>query len=153
VCFDATLRENVALGASVDDDAVRAALTRAGLGAWLGTLPEGLDTPLGERGARLSGGQRQRVCLARVLLRDPAVLLLDEPTSHLDAENEALVRDVLASLGPERTVVVVAHRLSTVRDVDRIVLLEAGRAVEQGTHAELLARAGGYAALVRRQTA
>jgi ABC-type multidrug transport system fused ATPase/permease subunit len=151
VCFDGTVRENVTLGVDHDDDTVRAALAGAGLAAWLGDLPAGLDTAVGEGGARLSGGQRQRLCLARALVRGPALLLLDEPTSQLDAENEALVRDVLASRGAGTAIVVVAHRLSTVRDADRIVLLEAGRLTEQGTHAELLARGGGYAALVRRQ--
>jgi subfamily B ATP-binding cassette protein MsbA len=151
VCFDGTVRENVTLGADLGEDVVHEAIARAGLAGWLDALPRGLDTNVGERGARLSGGQRQRLALARALVRRPALLLLDEPTSQLDAENEAIVREVLVSLGPETTVVVVAHRLSTVRDADRIVLLEGGRIVEQGTHATLLARGGGYAALVKRQ--
>ena len=102
----------------------------------------------GERGARLSGGQRQRLALARAFLRQPSVLLLDEPTSALDAASEAAVGEGLATLMRGRTVLVIAHRLSTVRDADLIVVLDAGRVVEAGTHGELLARGGAYARLL-----
>jgi len=114
-------------------------------------LPEGFETRVGPGGARLSGGQRQRVSLARALLRNPRILLLDEATSALDAESEAAVQRALARLRQGRTTIIVAHRLSTVRDADLVVAMSEGRAVEQGTHAELLARGGLYARLVRTQ--
>ncbi|MDE0690677.1 MAG: ABC transporter ATP-binding protein [Gammaproteobacteria bacterium] len=129
------------------DEAVR----RASLGPFIDALPEGLATPVGERGVRLSGGQRQRVAIARAFLKDAAVLILDEATSHLDAVNEQAVRKSLEELMSQRTTIVIAHRLSTVRDADRIVVLDAGRTVETGSHEELLARGGLYSRLVRRQ--
>ncbi len=131
------------------DEAVR----RASLGPFIDALPEGLATPVGERGVRLSGGQRQRVAIARAFLKDAAVLILDEATSHLDAVNEQAVRQSLEELMSQRTTIVIAHRLSTVRDADRIVVLDAGRTVETGSHEELLARGGLYSRLVRRQMA
>ena len=118
---------------------------------FIAALPEGYATVVGPSGGRLSGGQRQRVALARALLRDPRVLLLDEATSALDAESEAAVQEALARLRQGRTTIVVAHRLSTVRDADLVVVMADGRAVEQGTHAELLERDGLYARLVRTQ--
>ena len=104
--------------------------------------PQGYDTMLGERGTRLSGGQRQRIAIARALLRDPPILILDEATSALDTESERLVQQAIERLMQERTVLVIAHRLATVRDADEIVVLDAGRMVQRGTHEELL-RAGG----------
>jgi ATP-binding cassette subfamily B protein len=115
-------------------------------------LPGGLDTVVGERGIKLSGGQRQRVALARAILRDAPILLLDEATSALDSESEILVQEALWRLMDGRTALVVAHRLSTVARMDRLVVLDGGRIVEQGSHAELLAAQGTYAALWAHQS-
>jgi subfamily B ATP-binding cassette protein MsbA len=114
-------------------------------------LPAGMDSPVGEGGALLSGGQRQRIAIARALLKDAPILVLDEATSALDTESERLVQDALRRLMHARTVLVIAHRLSTVEHADQIVVLDRGEIVEQGTHATLLARAGHYAALYRMQ--
>ena len=152
--FNDTLRANVTIarpGASEEE--LAAALDHAALGPLIRTLPEGLETVVGERGASLSGGQRQRVAIARAFLKDAPILILDEATSHLDALNELAVRHALDMLKADRTTVVIAHRLSTVRDADKIVVLDGGRLVETGTHGELLARRGLYAALVHRQLA
>ncbi|HEX5529072.1 MAG TPA: ABC transporter ATP-binding protein [Methylomirabilota bacterium] len=130
-----------------------AAIERAALGPLVAGLPEGLDTKVGERGMQLSGGQRQRVAIARAFLRDAPVLILDEATSHLDAVNEQVVQEALVSLARARTTIVIAHRLSTVRAADQIVVLDEGRVVEQGRHEDLLRRRGLYARLVSRQVA
>jgi ABC-type multidrug transport system fused ATPase/permease subunit len=114
-------------------------------------LPEGYDTVLRERGSRLSGGQRQRIAIARALLKDPPILILDEATSALDTESEALIQKALKTLLSGRTALVIAHRLSTVRDADRIVVIEDGAITESGNHSELLAKGGYYASLVARQ--
>ena len=119
---------------------------------FIAALPEGYDTIVGSGGGRLSGGQRQRISLARALLRDPRVLLLDEATSALDAESEAGVQLALARLREGRTTIVIAHRLSTVRDADLVVAMADGRAVEAGSHASLLSLDGLYARLVRTQS-
>jgi subfamily B ATP-binding cassette protein MsbA len=149
VLFSGSVRHNLLLGRPGAKDAeLWEALRLAHAGDFVRTLPGGLDEPVGERGARLSGGQRQRLALARAFLCRPSVLLLDEPTSALDAQSEAAVGAGLAALMKGRTVLVIAHRLSTVRDADLIVVLDAGRVVEAGTHAELLARAGRYAQLL-----
>jgi len=149
VLFSGSVRHNLLLGRPEATDAeVWEALRLAHAEDFVGALPGGLDEPVGERGARLSGGQRQRLALARAFLRRPSVLLLDEPTSALDAQSEAAVGAGLAALMKGRTVLVIAHRLSTVRDADLIVVLDAGRVVEAGTHAELSARGGRYAQLL-----
>ncbi|MBV9750307.1 MAG: ABC transporter ATP-binding protein [Acetobacteraceae bacterium] len=149
--FDDTVAVNVRVGRLDATEAeVEAAAYDAAAG-FVADLPEGFETRVGPGGARLSGGQRQRVSLARALLRNPRILLLDEATSALDAESEAAVQRALARLRQGRTTIIVAHRLSTVRDADLVVAMSEGRAVEQGTHAELLARGGLYARLVRTQ--
>ena len=117
------------------------------------SLPQGYDTLVGERGVKLSGGQRQRLSIARAIVKDAPILVLDEATSHLDAVNEQAVRGALDLLARDRTTVVIAHRLSTVREADQIVVLEEGRVVEIGSHDTLLARGGLYAHLVSRQLA
>ncbi|SDD27913.1 ABC transporter ATP-binding protein [Streptomyces prasinopilosus] len=148
ILFDGTVRENVAYGMDeADEEAVRSALRDANALEFVDRLPQGLDTLVGERGARLSGGQRQRLAIARALIRDPKVLVLDEATSALDTRSEALVQEALARLLHGRTTFVVAHRLSTVRGADRIVVMADGRIQEVGTHEELLRRGGAYTAL------
>ncbi|MCK6079274.1 ABC transporter ATP-binding protein/permease [Microbacterium sp. EYE_5] len=148
VLFEGTIRENVAYGLrDVDDARIERALRDANAWQFVQDQPHGWDTVVGERGARLSGGQRQRLAIARALVRDPRILLLDEATSALDPESEELVKDALGRLMQGRTTLVVAHRLSTVRQADTIVVLEGGRIVEQGSHAELLERGGRYAHL------
>ncbi len=149
--FDDSIAENIRLGrpgASIED--IEAA-AEAAAASFIRDLPEGFGTLVGPGGSRLSGGQRQRVALARALLRDPRLLLLDEATSALDAESEALVQEALLRLRRGRTTIVVAHRLSTVRDADLVVAMADGRAVEMGTHAQLMEAAGLYARLVRTQ--
>ncbi|MBV9153633.1 MAG: ATP-binding cassette domain-containing protein, partial [Alphaproteobacteria bacterium] len=150
--FNDTLRANVALAdPAADEAAVRRALDQAALADFVASLPEGLDTRVGERGVQLSGGQRQRVAIARAFLKNAPTLILDEATSHLDAVSEAQVRGALDALMRNRTTIVIAHRLSTVRNADLLVALEQGRVVEVGEHAELVARNGLYARLIRRQ--
>jgi len=152
--FNDTLRANVRLALpEADEAAVRRALEQAALADFIESLPEGLDTVVGERGVQLSGGQRQRVSIARAFLKNAPTLILDEATSHLDAVSEAQVRSALDALMRDRTTIVIAHRLSTVRDADRLAVLDRGRLVETGTHGELLARNGLYARLIRRQLA
>ncbi|HTO12553.1 MAG TPA: thiol reductant ABC exporter subunit CydC [Candidatus Binatia bacterium] len=152
--FHDTLRANIVLARPDASDAeVRTAVEHAALAELVDGLPEGLETVVGERGARLSGGQRQRVAIARAFLKNAPVLVLDEATSHLDAVSEAAVRRALERLSRDRTTLVIAHRLSTVRDADAIVVLDEGKVVEVGSHAALLARGGLYAHLVARQLA
>ncbi|MFI8219829.1 ABC transporter ATP-binding protein [Streptomyces sp. NPDC085932] len=147
-----TLRENLVFAApGVTDDEIREVLARTKLDTLVDRLPHGLDTPVGHRGSKLSGGERQRVAIARALLRKPRLLLLDEATSQLDAVNEFALRDVIAEVAREITVLVVAHRLSTVTGADRIVVMDAGRVRAVGTHAELVDQDGLYARLAATQ--
>ena len=152
VVFSANAWENIRYGRPDASDAeVRAAAEAAHALDFLDALPEGLGTFLGEKGVRLSGGQRQRLAIARAILRDPPVLLLDEATSALDAESERMVQDALDRLMNGRTTLIVAHRLATVLNADRIVVMDRGRVVETGTHAELVAQGGLYARLAALQ--
>ncbi|MGD9614202.1 MAG: thiol reductant ABC exporter subunit CydC [Alphaproteobacteria bacterium] len=150
--FNDTLRANVALARpDADEEAIGRALDQAALADFVASLPEGLDTRVGERGVQLSGGQRQRVAIARAFLKNAPTLILDEATSHLDAVSEAQVRGALDALMRDRTTVVIAHRLSTVRNADLLVVLDRGHVAELGSHTELVARNGLYARLIRRQ--
>jgi len=150
--FSGSASENIRFGReAADDDAIRAAALEAQALTFVEALPEGFDTPLGERGKSLSGGQRQRMAIARALVRDAPILLLDEATSALDAENERLVQAALDQAMQGRTTIVIAHRLATVLRADRIVVMEDGRVVQEGTHRALMAQGGLYAKLAELQ--
>ncbi|XP_059585271.1 mitochondrial potassium channel ATP-binding subunit isoform X2 [Alligator mississippiensis] len=152
VLFGTTVMENIRFGKPGASDAeVYAAARRANADGFIRSFPEGYDTIVGERGVTLSGGQKQRIAIARALVKDPVVLILDEATSALDAESERVVQEALDRAAAGRTVLVIAHRLSTVQGADLIVVLDGGRVAETGTHAELLRRGGLYAELIRRQ--
>jgi ATP-binding cassette subfamily B protein len=146
--FHATVRENLRFARpDATDEELEAAARAAQIHDLIASLPEGYDTVVGERGYRFSGGEKQRIAIARVVLRNPPVLVLDEATSALDTETERAVQDALDHLAEGRTTIAIAHRLSTIRDADQIVVLDGGRLVERGTHEELLERGGRYAAL------
>ena len=153
IIFDDTIAGNIAYGCKdkVTREQIERAAEAAALTDWLATLPDGLDTQVGNAGNRLSGGQRQRISIARAFLKDAKILLLDEATSALDAESERYIQESLKSLMKGRTSFVVAHRLSTIRDADRIIVMNQGKVTEIGTHEELLAREGEYAHLCHLQ--
>ncbi len=151
--FNDTLEANIRLArADIGDDELRRAIERAALAEFVDRLPDGLATRVGERGVQLSGGQRQRVAIARAFLKDAPILILDEATSHLDSISEALIRNALDGLMADRTAIIIAHRLSTIQAADTILVLDHGRVIEAGSHAELMARRGAYARLVACQT-
>lgn len=152
VLFRGTIRDNIAFGRpDADHDEIVEMAKLANAHEFISEMPQGYDSPVGERGLTLSGGQRQRIGIARALIRDSPILILDEPTAALDAESERLVMSALQRLMKDRTVITIAHRLSTIRDADKIVVLEEGRVVEEGTHTELLSAGGRYADLHRIQ--
>jgi ATP-binding cassette subfamily B protein len=137
--FSLSIRDNIAFGEPLaDDETILAAAKSAGAHDFISTLPNGYGTVLGERGTRLSGGQAQRIALARALLRDPKILLLDEATAHLDSETERVIQHALATTRKNRTTFIIAHRLSTIQHADRIIVLEHGKFVADGTHQELV---------------
>jgi len=137
--FGGTIRENIAYGKpTATDEEITDAAQKANAMEFISRFPEQLDTLVGERGTQLSGGQRQRIAIARAVLKDPKILILDEATSSLDSESERLVQDALEKLMTGRTSVVIAHRLSTVRKADQILVLDHGQLIEKGTHAELI---------------
>jgi ATP-binding cassette subfamily B protein len=149
--FHATVRENLRFARpDATDEEIEAAAAAARIHDLIAGLEDGYDTMVGERGYRFSGGEKQRIAIARTILRNPPVLVLDEATSALDTETEAAVQEALDRLAEGRTTIAIAHRLSTVRDADQIVVLDRGRAIERGTHMELVALGGRYAALVAR---
>ena len=153
VLFRGTIRSNIAYGNAADEAEIVEAAERARAHGFISALPQGYDTPVAEQGMSLSGGQRQRLAIARAILRDPAILILDEATSMIDADSEAQIAAALAGFSAGRTTLVVAHRLSTVLSCDSIVVLDAGRVVDQGRHEELLARCPVYRSLAQHQFA
>ncbi len=151
VLFNDTIRSNIAFGREADTGQIERAAQAAHVMEFVQELPQGLDTIVGDRGVLLSGGQRQRIAIARALLKDAPILILDEATSALDTEAERIIQAALDELMHSRTTLVIAHRLSTVEEADRIVVLDGGNLIESGTHAQLLAREGAYAQLYRLQ--
>ena len=149
VLFAGPLEDNIALGKSYDRERLLAAVSRVGLDRALARRGDGIEARVAERGANFSAGERQLVAFARALLRDPEVLILDEATAHVDPEAEELIERGVAELMKGRTTLVIAHRLSTIRNADLIVVMDKGQVVEQGTHDELVAKGGLYAALER----
>ena len=152
VLFDGTIRENIAYAMpDASEEAVLQAVEAAALTDFVASLPQGLDTPVGEAGSRLSGGQKQRISIARAILRNTPILILDEATSALDSESEAAVKNAIEKLMEGRTTFIVAHRLSTIRNASRIVVMSEGVVREVGTHESLLAKGGAYAHLCKLQ--
>jgi subfamily B ATP-binding cassette protein MsbA len=149
--FDDSIAANIAYASDATEEQLRAAAVAANAWEFIERLPDRLDTPIGENGALLSGGQRQRLAIARAILRDAPILILDEATAALDTESERLVQEALEHLMPDRTTLVIAHRLSTIEHADQVLVLDQGRLVERGTHAELLAQGGLYSHLHRMQ--
>ena len=152
VLFNASIRDNIAYGLNeATESEISNALEMANAQEFVDQMPKGIDTQIGERGASLSGGQRQRLAIARAIIRNPKILILDEATAALDAESESLIQDAISKLRKNRTTFIVAHRLSTVRDADRIAVLEDGKIVEIGTHYKLIEESGRYKELVNAQ--
>ena len=150
--FDGTVRQNIAYGRrDVTDSQVEQAARRANAHRFIAELPLGYQTLIGERGFKLSGGQRQRLSIARAILADPKILILDEATSNLDTESEQLIQAALAELLKDRTTFVIAHRLSTITHADLIVVMDEGRLIEVGDHEDLMSRRGLYFEMVERQ--
>jgi subfamily B ATP-binding cassette protein HlyB/CyaB len=152
VLFNCSIRENIALAdPTIPIERVITAARLAGAHDFILELPEAYDTTVHERGSSLSGGQRQRVAIARALVTNPRVLILDEATSALDYESERVIQQNMQAIAKDRTVIIIAHRLSAVRHADRIITIDHGRVVEDGTHEELVRKGGRYAALFRTQ--
>lgn len=149
--FDDSVAANIAYASDATPEELRAAAEAANAWEFIERLPLGMDTQIGENGSLLSGGQRQRLAIARAILRDAPILILDEATAALDTESERLVQDALQRLIPHRTTLVIAHRLSTIEHADQVLVLDHGRLVERGSHADLLRRDGLYAHLHRMQ--
>jgi ATP-binding cassette subfamily B protein len=152
VLFNDSIGYNIGYGKDGSNQAeIEAAAQGAAIHDFIASLPQGYDSMVGERGLKLSGGEKQRVAIARTLLKDPPILILDEATSALDSRTEAAIQETLQDVAARRTAIVIAHRLSTVVDADQIVVLDEGRIVERGTHAQLLRKAGLYAEMWERQ--